>query len=282
MRKILIPTDFSENAMNAIKYALELFKYERSEFLIVHAFGDEVYENTMEMSRTYFEEYKEKVQQATDRTLQKVVVEMLERSPNPKHNYVYRSVFGSLVDVANDLADAYNMDAIVMGTKGETDDRSITYGSQTLQVIKYVKCPVLAVPQGYRNGALKHILFPTDYQIPYSRRELKLIGTLAKDFGASVDVVHVSKSKKLSHRQDDNKIFLSSSLHENQSTFITLPGDNVMDAIQVILEKQDIDMLVMINTRHSFFENLLYTSTIERIGLQIKIPFLILQNLPRE
>ena len=71
-------------------------------------------------------------------------------------------------------------------------------------------------------------------------------------------------------------------MHDNQPTFITLPGDKVLEAIQVILEKQEIDLLVMINTRHSFFENLLYTSTIERIGLQIKIPFLILQNLPRE
>jgi nucleotide-binding universal stress UspA family protein len=282
MRKILIPTDFSENAMNAIKYALELFKYERSEFLIVHAFGDEVYENTSEMSRTYFEEYKKKVEEATDRALQKVVVEMLERSPNPKHDYVYRSVFGSLVDVANDLADAYNMDTIVMGTKGKTDDPSITYGSQSLQAIKNVKCPVLMVPQGYRNGSLRNILFPTDFQIPYSRRELKLLSTFAKDFGASVNIVYISTSKKLSHRQEDNKKFLSSSMNTNLSTFMTLPGDKVMDAIQVVMEKQAIDLLVMINTRHSFFENLLHTSTIERIGLQIEIPFLILQNLPRE
>ena len=48
MRKILIPTDFSENALNAIKYALELFKYERSEFIIMHAFADEVYAEGIE------------------------------------------------------------------------------------------------------------------------------------------------------------------------------------------------------------------------------------------
>ena len=43
MRKVLIPTDFSENAMNAIKYAMELFKYDRTDFYIMHAFGDEIY-----------------------------------------------------------------------------------------------------------------------------------------------------------------------------------------------------------------------------------------------
>lgn len=282
MRKILIPTDFSENALNAIKYSLEIFKYERSEFLVVHAFGDEVYENTLEMSRDLFELYKEKIKEATDRALQKVVVEMLEISPNPKHNYEYLSVFGSLVEVANDLADKHNMDSIVMGTKGKTDDRDITFGSQTLQVIKYVKCPVLAVPQGYRNGGLQNILFPTDYLIPYSRRELKLVSTLAKDFGAFINVVHVSNTKDISHRQTDNKSFLACSMNENQRTFIDIPGNNVMDAVTTLMERQKIDLLVMINSRHSFMEHLLYRSTIERIGLQIRIPFLILQNLPRE
>ena len=42
MRRILIPTDFSENAMNAIKYGLELFKNEESEFYLVHAYHGEI------------------------------------------------------------------------------------------------------------------------------------------------------------------------------------------------------------------------------------------------
>ena len=43
MRKILIPTDFSENAMNALKYATELFKYEISEFYIMNTYQEESY-----------------------------------------------------------------------------------------------------------------------------------------------------------------------------------------------------------------------------------------------
>ena len=73
MIKILAPTDYSENSLNAIMYAVELFKYEKCEFLVINAYADEVYENTMELSREFFEEYKEKVKEATDRSLQKVV-----------------------------------------------------------------------------------------------------------------------------------------------------------------------------------------------------------------
>jgi len=281
MRKILIPTDFSENAMNAIRYTMELFKYDRSEFIVMHTYADEVYEYTKELSRDLFEKYKEKVMQRTDKALKKIVAKMLERSPNPRHKYEYRSVFGSLVDVANDLADKENIGIIVMGTKGKTDDRDITFGSQTLQVIKYVKCPVLAVPQGYENEKIDNILFPTDYFIPYKRRELKLVSTIARNFGAQLNFLHISKSEKLFHRQMDNKNFLDYCMEQNQCVHTNIIGDDLTSTINNHIEEFSIDILVMVNSRHSYMESLLNRSTIEKIGLHVKIPFLILQNLPR-
>jgi nucleotide-binding universal stress UspA family protein len=282
MRKILIPTDFSENAMNAIKYALELFKYERSEFIIMHAFADEVYEHTIEMSRALFETYKEKVWVQSDKALQKIVAEMLAISPNPKHKYDYLSVFGSVVDEANDIVDKQNIDVVVMGTRGKTDDRDIFFGSNSLQVIKYVKCPVLVVPSTYHDIHPQNILFTSAFQLPYKRRELKLLSTIAKSFVAAIKVFHVSKHKELSHRQRDNRDIIKHALEGNKVEFVNEEGEDITIGINDNIQKHGIDMLVMVNTRHSYFENILYTSTIEKIGWHIQIPFLVLQNLARD
>jgi nucleotide-binding universal stress UspA family protein len=282
MRKILIPTDFSENALNAIKYALELFKYERSEFIIMHAFSDEVYEHTIEMPRTLFELYKDKVWQQSDKKLKKLVAEILVISPNPKHEYDFISVFGSLVDEANAIVDRENIDVLVMGTKGKSNDRDVLFGSNTLQVIKYVKCPVLAIPSKYHDVQPQNILFATSYQLPYKRRELKLLSTIAKSFVATIKVLQVSKFSKLSHRQQDNLDLIKSGVQENKTEFLNQEGDDVTFIINDFIQKNNIDMLVMVNTRRSYFENVLNTSTIEKIGWQIQIPFLVLQNLARD
>lgn len=282
MRKILIPTDFSENALNAIKYALELFKYERSEFIIMHAFADEVYEHTIEMPRALFELYKEKVWEQSDKKLQKIVVEILKISPNPKHKYDFISVFGSLVDEANAIVDKENIDVVVMGTKGKSNDRDVLFGSNSLQVIKYVKCPVLAIPSKYHDVHLKNILFATAYQLPYKRRELKLLSTIAKRFVATIKVLQVSRFKELSHRQRDNQDLIKCSIQENKTEFLNIEGEDVTLGVNDFIKNNPIDMLVMVNTRHSYFENVLHTSTIEKIGWQIQIPFLVLQNLARD
>lgn len=277
----MIPTDFSENAMNAIKYAMSLFKYDTSEFLIMNAYADEVYENTLELPRPFFEEYKEKVKEATDCALQKVVVEMMKASSNPKHNYEYVSVFKSLVDAANDLANKSDVDIIVMGTKGKTDHREITFGSQTLQVVKYVKCPVLMIPQRFHKSLPENILFPTDYMIPYKRRELKLVSMLAKNFGARLNFLHITQFKNSSHRQLDNRKFLEGCTQENLTAFFTVEGDSVALEVNKFIQSNGVNLLVMVNARHSYMETILETSTIDTLGLQIDIPFLVLQNLPR-
>lgn len=282
MKKILISTDFSETATNAIKYALELFKYDKSEITIVHAFADDVYENTIEMSREYLEEYKDKVQQNVDIRLQKVVAEMLELSPNPRHVYNRQSRFGSIVDVINDFVDSENVDVIVMGTKGNTNNAKVTFGSNTIKVIKYVQCPVLAVPATYHDMHPKNILFPTDYMIPFKRRELKLVSSIAKNYVSTINMLYVSKAKHLSHRQQDNQGFLNSCFSDNKFLFTQVPEENVTDAINKTIKEQDIDLLVMVNERHTYLEDILYNSTIDKIGLEIKIPFLVLQNLRRE
>ncbi len=281
MRKIVIPTDFSETAMNAIRYAVELFKYERCEFLVLNAYADEVYENTQEMSQDFFEEYKENVEKATNKALQKTIVEILNMSPNPKHKYNIISKFGSLVDEVNALVDKENIDIVIMGTKGKTNDRDITFGSQTLQVIKYVKCPVLAVPVGFHGYPPENILFPTDYMVPFKRRELKLVSMIAKQYVVNVHFLYISDAKEMSYRQKDNRAFVSCHFNDDKTFYKQVPGNEITTTINEAIMANSIDMLVMINHRHSYLENILYRSNIEKIGLDINIPFLVLQNLPR-
>ena len=53
MRKVVVPTDFSENAFNALQYACQIFKYERSDIYILHAYADEVYGQDTVIKRSF-------------------------------------------------------------------------------------------------------------------------------------------------------------------------------------------------------------------------------------
>lgn len=281
MTTILIPTDFSKNAMHAIKYAIQLYKCERTNFYFLHAYADEIYGPFKENGGKSIEEQKEITRKNVDQSLKNTITELTEKYHNPKHSFKTVSTFESLVDAVNDLANQINVDLVIMGTQGKTADKKITFGSHTVQVFKYVQCPVLAIPENYEYQQPKKIVFPTDYMLPYKRRELKLLNTLAAEFKSKIYCLYISDFEDLSHRQIDNKRFLQESLPDAYLFFDRSPVKNKSEVIMEYIEEKDMDLLVMINSRHSFLEDMLYRSTVDEIGLHPKIPFLIMQNLSR-
>lgn len=281
MRTVLIPTDFSTNATHAIHYALQLYKCQRTHFYFLHAYADEVYGPFKKNGAPAMEEQKHTIQKKATETLHQQVEKFKETYHNPKHALEGVSVFESLVDAVNDFADEKNVDLVIMGTQGQTANKKITFGSHTVQVFKYVQCPVLAIPEDYEYQQPKKIVFPTDYMLPYKRRELKLLDTLAAEFKSKIHCLYISDFEDLSHRQIDNKRFLQESLPSAYLFFHRLPVRNKSQVIMEYILEKEMHLLVMVNSRHSFLEDLLYRSTVDEIGLHPKVPFLVLQNLSR-
>lgn len=281
MRKILIPTDFSENAMNAIEYATDLFKYGISEFYIMHAYQDDIYANESLLNKKGLDSMTEKINENSEKALQKTLKKIKKTSPNSKHTYHLISANNLLVDEADTIVEKQNIDIIIMGTKGKTNDKKITFGSYTLQVLRYVRCPVLAIPENYKYTPPKHILFLTDYMIPYQKRELKLLCEMVSPYAAVIDMLYISKSNKLSLRQKDNKEFIREHLCKNKINFNYTNSKHIINSAYKFIKEKNINILVMVNTRHSFLENILFQSTIDELSLNLDIPLLTLQNMKR-
>ena len=281
MIKIMIPTDFSDNAMNAITYALEFFKYQKAEFYFMHAYQAEVYNHEELLSRTDFSDIVKRVKLQSETNLASLLSKVKEISPNPNFKYFTISAYNSLLDEADLIVEGRNIDLIVMGTKGKSNKSNLTFGSNTLQVLKYVQCPILAIPQDYKYQQPKHALFPTNYLIPYKRRELKLLCNLISPYRTKLDMLCVSKTEKLSYRQEDNKTFIEETICENEINFYTTDSKKIDEAINGYINDNNIDFLVMVNTQHSYLENILFQSTIDVISLKITIPLLVFQNLRR-
>lgn len=281
MRKVIIPTDFSENAKHALTQAIHFFRQEYCEYFIIHAYADETYDANAEMARAPFERIKEQVKAHSNEKLMELLEYAQDTSPSPKHHFRIRSIFQSLTDAIDDLVNQEGADIVVMGTKGATNSPGITFGSQTCQVIRYVECPVLAIPEAYEFEKPKEILFPTNFLIPYSRRELKLVNYIGEDFSSTVHFLLQTETKKLSRRKEDNKFFMEEALNSCQQKTHYIKGDNLIDTINNFIKIHPVDLLVMVNSRQSYLEDLLHKTTIDKIALNSTIPFLVLQNINR-
>jgi nucleotide-binding universal stress UspA family protein len=277
MKKIILPTDFSENAYNAIAYAIELFKNEECTFYLLNTYTPILYDSeymyyTPTMSID--EVYKTNSTKGLDRVLKRINKEY----NNPKHIFKKISVFNFLVDEINQQVDEKNIDLVVMGTQGATGAKEILFGSQTIHTIKKAKCPVLAIPSEYEFKPLNNILLPSDLSIGFKENQLSLLRAIAIENNVDLHILHIMEGEALTPLQEEGKQELFKYFKDVSLQFHIEKGDDIQQGILDFKEKSPVEILCMINNKHSFFENLFFRPVVHKVGFQVKIPFLVIPS----
>ena len=115
MKKILVLTDFSENATNALVYACELFKYDITEFIIMNAYQDEIYADDSVMTREALQKSSFAIGKKAKNKLESLLDQTEKNCPNPYHTFNIISSNNILLDETDKIVDEENIDLIVMG-----------------------------------------------------------------------------------------------------------------------------------------------------------------------
>jgi nucleotide-binding universal stress UspA family protein len=277
MKNILLPTDFSDNAKNAINYALNLFKDDHCNFFLLNTYTPLIYNYDYRMSSTgYLGEFTDAIKENSIKKLDEIKNELIIKFDNKKHQFEIISSFNLLTDEIKEIIEKKSIDLIVMGTKGATGAKEILFGTNAIHVVQKAKCPVLAVPDGYFFESPKEILFPTDYRIDYATNQLEIVKLIAKLFKSKIHVLNVSHGVELSEKESAHKNILTDLLTNVNHVFHSVKDQPISDAINNFQKSNYMHLLMMVNNKHSFFENLFFKPVINQIGFHLKIPFLVI------
>lgn len=281
MKRILLPTDFSNNAWNAISYAMAFFKNEVCTFYILHTYTPSFYRVDYMLGGPSFSAIPDAGVEASLKGLEKTLKDIKKQHPNSKHTFETLSAFNILTDEINEAVDSKGIDLIIMGTQGATGAKDLFIGTNTIHVLRKVKIPVLAVPAGYAFKEIQKIVFATDYWTEYKKEEIDPMTLIAKLHKAKLIVLHVLEEMGLWEKQEDNKKNLAKYLGDIPHSFDQIKSKHVADAIPEYIENNQLDFLAMQNRKHFFWERLLTRQNVHAIGFHIKVPFLVLRDTGR-
>jgi nucleotide-binding universal stress UspA family protein len=279
MKKILLPTDFSPNSVNAIHYALNLFKDEKCTFYLLNVYRvpyvtsqDVAYVNTETLI-----DLEEGLKETSEERL-KELAGKLTAGGNSNHSFEMISDYNFLSDSVKRIVGEKDIDLIVMGTKGATGAQEIFMGSNTGDIIMKVDCNVLAVPENVVYNEPREITFPTDYKISYEPEDLSYLLSIAKKHKAAIRVLHV-QDDPLTEEQLVNKNNLETLLEGVEHSFHTLTGINFETAVNSFTQSRgNIDMIAIIARHYSFFQRLFFRPKVEELSFHTRIPLLVLHK----
>jgi nucleotide-binding universal stress UspA family protein len=197
IRRILCPTDFSEFSDIAFRYALSIAQHYRSKLFVEHVVESWQHPEAAFVPAHYYVEFRSHLLRKGQEELQKFVKNHAnnEIQPEPVVDQ------GIAADSILALAEAQEVDLIVMGTHGRRGFDRLMVGSVTERVLRKASCPVLAVHKPSHDflssreqdpSHLNRILFCTDFS-ENSLRALSHALSLTAEYNAELTLLHVLK-----------------------------------------------------------------------------------------
>lgn len=280
MMKVVLPTDFSENAFHAISYAVRLMEHSTCIFYLVHAYTPPMYRVDYALGSPgqlgLPDEERYKAEEALENTRKKIMAQF----PVSRHTFVTHAAFNSLGEEIESISRNEGVDLIVMGTQGATGAKEILFGSNTVHVIQKSTIPVLAVPYDFDYAVPNNILFPTDYEVDYKKTHLDFLLSFCKLWHSKLHIMHVSSPEGIDVDQANHKAFLEGILLEQNHGFYDMPDQDLIEAINDFQKETPVELLAMVKNKHSFLERLFVEPIIRNIGLHSSVPFLVLPFNP--
>ena len=197
MKNILLPTDLSKNAYNAIQYAMELYRNESCMFYLLNVqkasnyTSDDLMISKPNTSIHHSLLYDNKIK------LEGIIEKLKLNYHNNNHSFEAVLDFDIFIDALKQTIVSKNIDLIIMGTNGASNAKEVVFGSNTLQVIRKIDCPVLIIPQNFAFKKINSILFTIDSDSNFSSVGIHPLIDILTTYKAYLKVLMLNENEDL-------------------------------------------------------------------------------------
>ena len=195
MNTIIVPTDFSKNANNALTFAVELAKRNDSKIVVLHTNHYDIAPSSIppELELQQFRQ----LQIVTKEKLEQIQKEVLAKGVDCKTAVE----IGPLNDVLDEVSSRKRAKLIVMGTQGASGLKETFLGSNTGNAINHTKTPILAIPENYSFNDFEKVVFTTNYE-RRSAMDFKHLIQMIELFRSNIKILHIANGD-LSYAEEE-------------------------------------------------------------------------------
>lgn len=271
MKNVIITTDFSDNSKNAMNYAISMFGVVDVNYIVLNTYQDVSTTSTVMVSMV------DTLRKDSIRLLAVLEKELLTAYEGIALETI--SMFGSVTRCIGKISSERTVDYVVLGTKGLTGLESFIMGSNTLEVIKSVKIPLLVIPSHSEFRGLHRIAFAADYDKLENADALKPMVNVALRTGAEVKIVNVLEEDKAANVvQAEQGFVLHGLLEDVRHQYFTEVNDKVIDGLEVFIKEKNIEMIALVAHKYNFFDRLFHRSVTKQVSKLADIPLLVMHE----
>jgi nucleotide-binding universal stress UspA family protein len=271
MKSILVATDFSNNAKNALKYANAFAEATQHQLLLLNVYMPSLGQYSAMHAIIAEETINEKSR--CHKQLKGLVGKYVTV---PTEDIVAE---GEAINEILKTCKKSNANFIIVGTHGASGIKKALVGSNTSKVIAKAEVPVIAIPERYRFQKVETIVYATD--LKNTINELKVLIPIAKLLNCAIEIVYLKYSwdKDIAQKVElEKKIkrlsFKNISIVEQKASI----EKTMIDQLKNYISKTKPQMLAMFPSDKSWFDKIFSSSKTEELAYELKIPMLSIRK----
>jgi nucleotide-binding universal stress UspA family protein len=275
MKTILVPTDFSDVAKNAIDYAVEIAKLTEAKIILFHVYHIPVITSDVPLVLPSLEEMETNCLEGL-----KNLSRNIQHKEGNKLQIDCKCRCGFAVEEINAFSRENKIDIIILGMQGAGYLTEKVMGSITTALLHEAKCPVLAIDKKVKFRSIKKMVLACDYLKTDNQSVLLPLKEFARLFKSHVYILNVvpelvtipTISKAVAG------INLEHALEDIDHSFHYAQHEDVIQGINKFVLKQNMDMVVMIPRRHSILKNIFKEPITKKMAFHTSVPILALHE----
>ncbi|HEX7906070.1 MAG TPA: universal stress protein [Chitinophagaceae bacterium] len=251
MKTIIIPTDFSGTATNAMNYGLDMAIAIHADVILFHVYNVPVGVTDVPVMLVSVEEL-EKNAQAQMASLKSKV----DHITSGLIKITTETQLGDTVDELEKLCDRVQPFAVIMATRNASGMERALFGSTTMSAVDRLKWPVIAVPPGKEYGkGISKIGFACDLEDVTGTTPAEVIRDIVQRFNATLDVLNVSRDSGQEEIETYGEfVLLKSMLAEIKPTYAFIKNKDVEDGINEFAETNNLDLVIAVPKKHQLLD----------------------------
>jgi Universal stress protein UspA and related nucleotide-binding proteins len=267
MKKIIIATDYSPEATNAMHYAAAIAAEQGHQLILFNVTEISIHALNARVSSDAIDKMLFVHQDNLDKAAAKLAGAY-------KVQVLTHFATGNFYDELVRCIAQHNADVVVMGMASKTFEQDLL-GNTTTAAIHKLQFPILAVPLHAKYEGIKKVLFAADIEKGVQEQVLEKIRSLALAFGATIEIFHVETEIAELTAEPANAAF-DQALAGITYTYKNVQSPQIIKAIQKEIEAMEADLLIMVPYKYGFWSSIVHRSKTRMMASGNNIPLLSL------
>lgn len=268
MKRIIVPTNFTDVSWQATLHALEYCKVFDVEMLIIH-----VYTNSNNALNANPISINDSID-SEDEKMKELIIKIKKLQTYDSLTINTLCVGGKLSTCINNTLSNPGEDFIVMGTEGATNSIKKIIGTHANRVVNDVNAPILLIPTGFTFSLATPITCAIDFGSNILKEDINLLEKLVNTGNVSLfKVIHIVEGYEPS-----DKIIPLHQFENIKIDYDEIIGDNIPKLLEKYSRIVNSRLLVLVKKDRGFLENLFQTSILNTLTINANVPMLILRS----